>query len=135
MPDSGNLTKDGHSVQYIQDAFKERLPHNWTVSRSEGPSIDGFGTLSGFYKWVNWSSGTECVVEVHEAFAAKIGVDALCDFVMLQVEEAMNDPLAKFTTPRWKKGLAPIPVEMLLKMAAEEQQAIDAATAEYERTH
>lgn len=125
MPDSGNLTKEGHSVKYIQDAFKERLPNNWTVSRQEAPSIDGFGTVSGFYKWINWGNGTECLVEVHEAFAERIGVDTLCDFVMEQVYEAMNDPLARWTTPRWKLGLAPIPKEVLLKIAAEQQAILD----------
>src|SRR6266498_4384888 len=124
--DNGNLTKEGHSVQYIQDAFKERLPHNWTVSRSEGPSIDGFGTTSGFYKWTDWATGNYCTIEVHEAFAAKIGTDALCDFVMEQVYEAMNDPFAKWTTPRWRLGIEPIPHEVLLKLAAEQQAAIDA---------
>lgn len=135
MPDSGEFTKDAHSAQYIEDAFKERLPKNWSVARSEGNSYDNGQSKSAFYTWTNWNDANYCTIEVNEWFANKVGVDALCDFVMLQVEEVMQDPFAKWTTPRWKRGLVPIPREVLIKMAEDEQNAMNTAQAEYERTH
>lgn len=125
MPDSGPFTREGRSVEYIYDAFKERLPSNWSLSRAEAPSMAG-DAIGAFYQWHDWTTGNICKIEVHEHFADKIGVDALCDFVMLQVEEAMKDPLAKFTSPKWKRGEASIPRDVLLHMAEEWQRRVDA---------
>ena len=86
----------------VHDALKERLPHNWSLASAEGESqLSGSGT---YYRWTNWTTGQQMLVEVHESYAERVGkVDELCDQLMDAVYESFGDPLAKFTTPLYRR--------------------------------
>lgn len=82
----------GHSVNYVHDALKERLPHDWSLAREESKE-------TAFYRWTKWKTAEFVVLEIHESYATDMNVGQLCDQVMEAVFTHFGDFGARANTP------------------------------------